>query len=205
MECGSGRLVVSRWHCMHTSICRSGVDAPGFTMAARMASSSAPAVWRRDVVAAGSVAALAIDAFGQARRIERLAARLVVAGGNLRVGVVAEHALVGDGARRQDVIAVVSGAHGPGAAVFGIPGRAGARSARRARCGADKCGRGCRSPSRSRCAIPAHRFPGRRSRYASGAGNSCRRAAPWHTRCPSLMKERIAARVILRRICGSGR
>src|SRR5262249_5960858 len=78
---------------------------------------------RTDVVAARPVATLAIDSFGQAALIHRLTSRLVVPGGDLRVSVVAEHALVGDGPRRQGVIAVVSRTHRPGAPAFGIPGQ----------------------------------------------------------------------------------
>ncbi len=74
------------------------------------------------MVAARTVAALAIDAFGESAGIERLTARFVVAGGNPRVGVVAEHALVSDGSRRQGIVAIAPGAHRPGAAVFRIPG-----------------------------------------------------------------------------------
>ena len=79
-------------------------------------------VWAaRDVIGAGAVAALAIDALGERAGVEGLGAGIVVAGGNLRVGVVAEHALVGDRAVGENVVAIVAGAHGPVAAVLGIP------------------------------------------------------------------------------------
>ena len=86
------------------------------------------------MVGTRSMAALAIDPFRQVSRVERLAAGFLVSRGNSRIRVVAEHALVGDGARRQHVIAVVPRPHRPHAAVLGVPGegKLGQRAARRA-------------------------------------------------------------------------
>src|SRR5206468_9993492 len=38
IEFGRRKLVVSRWHCMHTSICRSALSRAGFTIAFRTSS-----------------------------------------------------------------------------------------------------------------------------------------------------------------------
>src|ERR1043166_4721909 len=76
----------------------------------------------RDVRGAGAVAALAIDALGQRREIARLGALFTIRGRDLRIGVVAAHALVRDGTRGAGIIgAVVTGIRRPGSAVFGVP------------------------------------------------------------------------------------
>src|ERR1022692_4960911 len=66
-----------------------------------------------DVAAARPMATLAIDAFRQPARIQGLAAGFVMPAGNLRVGVVAEHAFVGDGSDRQRKVPVMPRAHAP--------------------------------------------------------------------------------------------
>src|SRR5439155_22108693 len=75
-----------------------------------------------DVLIAGAVAALAIDAFGEGREVLCFGALLAIGGRDLRVGIVAGHALVGDGAGGARIIGtVVARIHGEGAAVFGVP------------------------------------------------------------------------------------
>ncbi len=101
---------------MQTSSWRAGARRAGLTMAARIFSTDGFGRLRGgDVIGAGAVAALAIDAFGERAGVEGLGAGLVVAGGDLRVGVVAEHALVGDCAVGENVVAIVAGAqaHSP--------------------------------------------------------------------------------------------
>ena len=74
-----------------------------------------------DMFFALAVAALAIDSFGKIAGIDRFGEWLFIASGNARVSVVAEHAIVGNGAAEPFVIrAVVTGVHGPIAAVFGV-------------------------------------------------------------------------------------
>jgi hypothetical protein len=69
-----------------------------------------------------AVAALAIDTFGQISRIDWLREWLFVPGWNPRIGIMAEHAIVGDGPAEPFVIrTVVTGIHGPIAAVLEIP------------------------------------------------------------------------------------
>jgi len=75
-----------------------------------------------DVVLAGSVAALATDAVGEGQQVDRFGAWFFVSFGDFGVGVVAEEALVVDGAFGAGIIgAVEAGEHVPGAAVFGVP------------------------------------------------------------------------------------
>jgi len=70
-----------------------------------------------------TVASLTIDALGQGARESRLRLYLFVAGGNLWIRIVAEHALVIDLAAGVGLIGnVVPRVHGPVAALFGIPG-----------------------------------------------------------------------------------
>ncbi len=59
---------------------------------------------------------------GSGREIAGFGALFAIGVGDLRIGIVAGHALVGDGACGAGVIgAVVAGIHGEGAAVFGVP------------------------------------------------------------------------------------
>jgi hypothetical protein len=74
-----------------------------------------------NVIRVRPVAVLVIDP-SAIRRCKRFAAGLLMTLEDFRIGVVAEHALTSDGARRQLVVAVVARVHGPCAAVFGIPG-----------------------------------------------------------------------------------
>ena len=70
----------------------------------------------------GTVAPRAIDALGKRAFIDGQGKRLVMAGGYRRIGVVAKHAIVGDGAAEVVVVrTVVARIHGPVAALFGIP------------------------------------------------------------------------------------
>jgi hypothetical protein len=76
-----------------------------------------------DVLRAGAMAAFAIDAFGQLRGEEWFHAGQILSWSDGRIGVVAEHAVVGDSAAGVGVGGVVkSGTHCPIAAVGGIPG-----------------------------------------------------------------------------------
>src|SRR4051812_30378170 len=69
-----------------------------------------------------AVATLAVNAFRQGGRIDGARERLLMPSGNLRVGVVAEHALVGDGPAEALVAgAIVARIHGPVAAVLRVP------------------------------------------------------------------------------------
>ena len=110
---------------MQTSICASALSRDGLTMALRMSRGVAPAVFATcDVAAAGSVTSLAIDPFRQRILVDRLGKRLVMAGRDLRIPVVAEHALVGDRAAEAIVIGtVVTRIHRPVASLFGVPGQ----------------------------------------------------------------------------------
>ncbi len=94
-------------------------------MARRMSSGFAPAVAANcRVPAAGTVAPLAIDAFGERSGIYGLGKGLFMSGRDCGIGVVAEHAVVGDGAAEVVVIrTVVAGVHGPVAALLGVPGQ----------------------------------------------------------------------------------
>src|SRR6185295_1412919 len=66
------------------------------------------------MLAAGSVAPLAIDPFRQAFRKYRFSSRNPAFGRNFRNAVVTEHATVGDGARKAGMIGtVVAGIHRP--------------------------------------------------------------------------------------------
>src|SRR5258707_15154992 len=68
------------------------------------------------------VTALAIDAFGQWQQIPGLGALLAVGRRDLRVGVVARHALVGDGSGGTGMVRPIIPRIGrPGASVFRIP------------------------------------------------------------------------------------
>src|SRR5216684_809745 len=66
--------------------------------------------------------ALAIDSFRQCARVDWLTAGFSMTRRNSRIGVVAAHAFVGYRGRWQRVVTVISGIHGPHAAVFRIPG-----------------------------------------------------------------------------------
>ena len=122
----------------------------GLTMALRTLPRPAPCLRGAHVIAAGTVAALAIDAFRQRAGVERLRARLVVAGGNPR------DRRCGRTCTRRRSAGAAAGSRGRGRAPWPTcrPSRrttpAAVRSACRARCDADKSAHGCRSPSRSR-------------------------------------------------------
>src|SRR6202041_2469741 len=76
-----------------------------------------------NVVLAGPVAALAIDALGKLAGIDGLIAEPGVARRDGFVTVVAEDAVVSDGALAIDMVGrVITGSHPPVAALFGIPG-----------------------------------------------------------------------------------
>ena len=70
------------------------------------------------MVASGSVAPLAVDAFGQVASENRVAAGRFVPCRNSRNSVMAEHALVGDEAAGSGMIGIGTRRHGPGATGF---------------------------------------------------------------------------------------
>jgi hypothetical protein len=75
------------------------------------------------VSVAGAVASLAVDAVGKFRWPACCVVIAVCSSGNLRVGVVAKHAAVGDLAAEAGVLGgVVGGAHLPMALLFRVPG-----------------------------------------------------------------------------------
>ena len=67
--------MVSRWHCMQTSISRAGARRAGLTMAARIASTRRLPLGGLDVALARSMASLAIDSFAAACPRRRGSAR----------------------------------------------------------------------------------------------------------------------------------
>src|SRR3954468_6416541 len=74
------------------------------------------------MTAARAVTPLAIDAFGKRACVSRFGERLLVTGGDLWIGVVAEHAIVRDGAAEAIVVrTVVTGIHRPVAALLRVP------------------------------------------------------------------------------------
>jgi hypothetical protein len=74
-----------------------------------------------DVLRAGAVTASAIDSFRQLAGIDGFGEGLLVGGGDARVSIVAEHAVIGDGAAKAFVVhAVVAGVQRQSSAVFGI-------------------------------------------------------------------------------------
>ena len=90
-----------------------------------MSSRFAPAVAANlRVTAAGTVAPLTIDAFRERSGIHGLGERLLVTRRNRGIRVVAEHAIVRDGAAEAVVIrTVVARVHRPVAALLGVPGQ----------------------------------------------------------------------------------
>ena len=76
-----------------------------------------------DVFLPGSVAALAIDAFGKRAGVNRFRAEAGMGGGDRFVTVVTEDAVVGDGPQSVGVVGgIITGGHAPVAALFGVPG-----------------------------------------------------------------------------------
>ncbi len=72
--------------------------------------------------AAGTVASLAINAFGQRTRVYGLRKRLVISRRDLRIPVVTEHAIVTQRAAEAVMIrTIVARVHRPVASLFGVP------------------------------------------------------------------------------------
>ena len=133
---------------MQPSICLSALNRAGFTIALRISSRLRPALSRQlDMPTSRAMTPLAIDAFRKRPRINGFGERLLVSGRNSRIGVVAEHAIVGDRAAETVMVRpIVARVHRPVAALLGVPSqrqfdqRIGARSV------ADTCARDCPTP-----------------------------------------------------------
>ena len=92
-------------------------------LAANLLQRSPWGLCRFDVGCAWAMATLAINTLRHGAAVHRICGEVTMRGWrNLRVPVVAEHALIRNGAARHRVVVVETGIHAPVAAVFGIPG-----------------------------------------------------------------------------------